>query len=107
MLSSSSDYEDSMPRSVRKDEAKREIYEYRREVNLKKNLDPLVDFWKGNEGKYPLLAKLAKKYLAIPVPATSVTAERVFSKLGLLLSKRRLTLDPENVHQIIFMSDKL
>ena len=40
-----------MPRSVRKDEAKREIYEYRREVNLKKNLDPLVDFWKGNEGK--------------------------------------------------------
>ena len=105
MLSSSSDEEDSMPRSVRKDEAKREIYEYRREVNLKKNLDPLVDFWKGNEGKYPLLAKLAKKYLAIP--ATSVTAERVFSKLGLLLSKRHLTLDPENVHQIIFMSDKL
>ena len=50
-----------MPRSVRKDEAKREIYEYRREVNLKKNLDPLVDFWKGNEGKYHLLAKLAKK----------------------------------------------
>ena len=75
-----------MPRSVRKDEAKRQIYEYRREVNLKKNLDPLVDFWKGNEGKYPLLSKLAKKYLA---------------------KRRLITLDPENVHQIIFISDKL
>ena len=42
-----------------KDEAKRQIYEYRREVNLKKTLDPLGDFWKGNEGKYPLLSKLA------------------------------------------------
>ena len=70
-----------------------------------KTMDPLGDFWKGNEGKYPLLSKLAKKYLANP--ATSVTAERVFSKLGLLLSKRRLNLDPENVHQIIFMSDKI
>ena len=39
--------------------------------------------------------------------STSTTAERVFSALGLLLTKRRLCLTGENVNKILFLSDKL
>ena len=55
--------------------------------------------------RFPYLAKLAKKYLA--VSATSTQAERAFSKLGLLLTKRRLAMDGENVNKILFLSDKI
>ena len=39
--------------------------------------------------------------------ATSTTAERVFSTLGLVLTKRRLSLTGENVNKLLFLSDKL
>ena len=80
-------------------------YRYRSEPKLPADLCPLQDFWKKNSSRFPHLAKLAKKYLA--VCATSTPAERAFSKLGLLLAKRRLSLDGENVNKIIFLSDKL
>ena len=41
------------------------------------------------------------------VMATSTTAERVFSTLGLVLTKRRLSLTGENVNKLLFLSDKL
>ena len=37
----------------------------------------IMDFCRGNEGNYPMLARLAEQVLAIP--ASSVTSERVFS----------------------------
>ena len=79
-----------------------EISKYRKEPKISKAGNPL-HFWKKNEKRFPHLAKLARKYLC--VMATSTTAERVFSALGLLLSKRRLCLTGENVNKILFLTD--
>ena len=43
--------------------------------------------------EYPTLVRLARKYLC--VPATSTQAERVFSWMGWLFNKRRLSLSPD------------
>ena len=66
---------------------------------LRRKDDPLA-WWRQHETHLPRLAKLAKKYLA--VPATSVPSERVFSKAGQLVSARRANLNPKNVDMILF-----
>ena len=48
-----------------------------------------LDWRKAKKEEYPTLARLARKYLC--VPGTSTQAERVFSCMGLLLNKRRLS----------------
>ena len=86
------------------DEIKIELANYRKEPSIAKTEDPL-QYWKSKESVFPLLAKLAKKYLC--VQATSTTAERIFSKLGLPLTKRRLCLDEDRSDRIMFLSDKV
>ena len=54
-----------------------------------------LDWWKAKKEEYPTLARLARKYLC--VPGTSTQAERVFSCMGLLLNKRRLSKSVETV----------
>ena len=66
-----------------------------------KSGDPLL-WWKNREVLYPILSKLAKKYLAIP--ASSVPSERIFSLAGNLVTKKRVNLLPENVHLLIFLN---
>ena len=66
--------------------------------------NPLM-WWKVNAGKFPQLAKLARKFLCIM--GTSVPSERVFSIAGLTITKTRSQLDPEAVDQIIFMNKAL
>ena len=46
-----------------------------------------------------------RKYLC--VPATSTQAERMFSALGLLLTKRRLAMTGDNVNARLFLRDYL
>ena len=48
-----------------------------------------LDWWKAKKEEYPTLARLAREYLC--VSGTSTQAERVFSCMGLLLNKRRLS----------------
>ena len=50
-------------------------------------------------------ARLARKFLC--VPATSTQAERVFSWMGFLLNKRRLSLSGESVSMQLFLKDNL
>ena len=58
---------------------------------------PLI-WWKLNHRSFPLLARVARRVLAIP--ATSASSERAFSEAGLLISKRRTCLRSELVGQM-------
>jgi len=62
--------------------------------------DPLK-WWQTYQTEFPLLAQLAKRYLAYQ--ATSVACERVFSHAGYLVSKRRTRLTPESVETLVFL----
>lgn len=64
-------------------------------------LDPLA-WWKQHQLKYPRLAVLARRYLS--VISTSVPAERVFSKGGWTVNKRRCALSDESVSILVFLS---
>lgn len=77
---------------------------YFSEKKLKKS-DDCLKFWRKRESKYPNLGILAKKYLSFT--ATSTPAERVFSNLGNIMTKKRLSLEPDMVNKIIFLHDKL
>ncbi|XP_045158580.2 E3 SUMO-protein ligase ZBED1-like [Mercenaria mercenaria] len=63
--------------------------------------DPLL-WWRDNEERFPKIAIVAKRVLA--VPATSVPSERIFSATGLLINKLRNRLSSEIVDSIIFLS---
>ena len=47
----------------------------------------VLDFWRENESRWPLLANIAKKVLA--VPASSAGVERMFSIAGHVFSLKR------------------
>ncbi|CAL9706522.1 unnamed protein product [Knipowitschia caucasica] len=61
-----------------------------------------VHWWKTNATRFPRVANLAQKYLAIP--GTSVPSERVFSTAGLTVNRLRTRLSPEHVDMLIFMN---
>jgi hypothetical protein len=62
--------------------------------------DPLL-WWARNEGVFPHVAKLAKKYLAIP--ASSAPSERVFSATKLQIEGKRYRLLPSHLSQQVFV----
>ncbi|CAK1597436.1 unnamed protein product [Parnassius mnemosyne] len=68
---------------------------------LDRTCDPL-QFWNEKKCLYPVLFKIAHKYLCIP--ATSVPSECLFSKTGILCNDRRNRLAPKKVDQILFLN---
>ena len=84
-----------------------EIQLYKRMQNLPIKTNnkfncPLINFWKVNENKFPVLSQLARKYLIIP--ATSAPTERLFSTASLVISKKRSRLNPDVAGTQIFLS---
>ena len=73
------------------------------ETDFRKD-DPLL-WWKEREMPYPLVAKLAKKYLAIP--ASTAPSERVFCVAKNILQKKRWNLLPSRLSKHIFYSKLL
>ena len=64
-----------------------------------------LDWWKLQASSYPVLAKLAKKYLCIC--ASSSASERLFSTSGYICSKRRTLLKPEKLNMLVFLAKNL
>lgn len=62
--------------------------------------DPLL-LWKMLESTYPVLKKIAHKYLCCT--ATSTASERLFSKAGQLLYQQRNRLKGKNLSKLIFL----
>ncbi|XP_075156806.1 E3 SUMO-protein ligase ZBED1-like [Haematobia irritans] len=77
-----------------------ELNNYSHEKILDRKNDP-IEWWQKHESLYPGLASIAKKYL--PIVATSVPSERVFSIAGQVISNRRNLLNSENVEKILFL----
>ena len=68
-------------------------------VNFK--CEDTLEFWKVNQFKYPLLAALAKKFLG--VPASSGSAERMFSIAGHIFSVKRRRMGIKLFERLVFL----
>ncbi|XP_044140147.1 E3 SUMO-protein ligase ZBED1-like isoform X1 [Bufo gargarizans] len=78
-----------------------EMRGYLEESLIPRTEDPLA-WWKTRQTIYERLATIAKTRLCIV--ATSVPAERIFSKAGQIISERRSRLNPNKVRQLIFLN---
>ena len=81
-----------------------EVMAYRLTGCIPVDENPLA-WWRSNEHKYPHIAKLARRYLA--VPGTSVPSERVFSTAGDIVTASRSRLLAENVDKLIFLQKNM
>ena len=62
----------------------------------------VLEFWRANKYKFPLLAQAAKKWLC--VPASSASSERAFSAMGgIIVSYKRTKLQPEQVEKLLYI----
>ena len=62
-------------------------------------------FWKINETKYPLLSKIAKKYLRCPF--SSVAFEREFKVASHISGDEKIALLPENIEMLLLLKNNL
>uniref|UniRef100_A0A8I7B906 HAT C-terminal dimerisation domain-containing protein n=1 Tax=Hordeum vulgare subsp. vulgare TaxID=112509 RepID=A0A8I7B906_HORVV len=59
----------------------------------------ILDWWKINALRYPIMAKISKRFLAMP--ATSVSSESTFSTSGRILDAYRSSLKPVMVEALV------
>ena len=64
--------------------------------------EPPLGWWKENQHRFPLVSRVAKRYLTIPI--TSTPAERVFSTAGLTVTRLRSCLTPEHVNMLVYLN---
>ena len=62
----------------------------------------VLDYWKTNIARFPILSIIAKDYLSM-MP-TSVASERSFSLAGLQITDLRASLNPNTANQTICLS---
>ncbi len=91
----------SIPKRVQADA---ELTKFLQEEALDASSDPLM-WWRDNHERFPLLAKLAQKYMCIC--ATSTSSERMFSTAGNIATPERSCLKPHKVNMLVFLSRNL
>ena len=77
-----------------------EVEEYLAQPPIEKTSDPL-QFWQTHEKKWPNLATLASRYLAIP--ASSAPVERLFSVAGKVFRPERASLSDKRFEELMFI----
>lgn len=75
-----------------------EVQRYLAEPNIERMENPL-SYWERQKRLYPNLYKLALSFLS--TPASSVPCERVFSKAGEVVSKKKKSLKTKNCGETI------
>ena len=83
-------------------QAEREMKSFELEPKLTIEEDPL-EWLKYRKQKYPLIFQLSRKYFS--VMGTSTPAERVFSKMGRVLTKSRMSMKGDLFSSLMFLSD--
>jgi len=61
----------------------------------------IVVWWRVNEHRFPVLAAVARAYLA--TPPSSVQSEHIFSTAGNTLNEHRTRLTADNAERLIFL----
>ncbi len=74
-----------------------------KKVQRKMMFENPLAWWKANQGLYPILARLAKIYLAIP--ASSAPSERVFSVASRLISSKRTSMGTNIAGKTLYVSE--
>ena len=88
----------------RQSSADREIDLYVRSPTVDNKEINVLKWWQDNHTVYPIMSRLAQKFLCVPA---TVASERAFSCAGLIVSDRRTCLKPEKVNQLIFLKHNL
>ena len=70
-----------------------EFEHFKKEPQLHHDENALL-WWKTNQERFPIIAKVARQLLCVPV--TSVPSERIFSTARLIVSNLRSSLKPDN-----------
>ncbi len=81
-----------------------EVQRYLSDPNIPRTEDPL-HLWATQKAVYPHLHCLALEFLC--TPASSVPCERIFSKAGEVVNKKRNRLSPRSVEQVLFLNKNL
>ncbi|XP_062403782.1 E3 SUMO-protein ligase ZBED1-like [Sardina pilchardus] len=85
-------------------EATLEIRSFLQEALIPRSCNPLI-WWKNRALVFPRLTRLVIERAC--VVATSVPSERVFSKMGQIISERLSRLTPSKAHNIVFLNANL
>ena len=85
-------------------QATKEVDDYLSASRLDFEEDPLL-WWKGQALNYPILRRVAQKYLCIC--AISSPSEQLFSTAGNVVSSFRSTLKLDKVDMLVFLSKNL
>jgi hAT family C-terminal dimerisation region len=79
-----------------------EVYAYLSLCQTTKQDVPVFEWWKTHGRQFPLMQRLARKWLGCV--ATSVPSERAFSTSGNVVTVRRCSLTPELVQDLVFIA---